>query len=252
MAAQLVAAVVAVEHSLKNGAKPVFGYKISIIIPALNEASNIEETLAPLQPLRSAGHEVILSDGGSSDRTTAIAKPLVDKIISSQPGRAVQMNRGAEQAAGDILWFLHADTIPPPNAGSIIIDCLASRSKVWGRFDVSLSGRSPIFRLIEFMMNQRSCITGIATGDQGIFMLRYAFDQVDGFTDIPLMEDIAMSTRLKGIKPPACIEQKLIVSSRKWEENGIIKTVLLMWWLRLAYFFGASPGYLAKQYYSSK
>ena len=107
-------------------------------------------------------------------------------------------------------------------------------------------------RLIEYLMNQRSCITGIATGDQGIFMLRYAFDQVNGFSEIPLMQDIAMSTKLKGIRPPACIDQKLIVSSRKWEENGIIKTVVLMWWLRLAYFFGASPDYLAKQYYSSK
>lgn len=228
----------------------MFGYKISIIIPALNEASLIGETLTPLQPLRSAGHEVILSDGGSSDRTTAIANPLVDKIISSPPGRAVQMNRGADQATGDILWFLHADTIPPASADSIIVNCMANRSKVWGRFNVRLSSNRPIFRLIEFMMNQRSCITGIATGDQGIFMLRYAFDQVDGFDDIALMEDIAMSTRLKGMKPPVCIEQKLIVSSRKWDDNGIIKTVLLMWWLRLAYFFGVSPKYLASKYYS--
>ncbi len=228
----------------------MFGYKISIIIPVLNEASGIGETLAPLQQLRSAGHEIILSDGGSRDRTVAIAEPLVDKIITSPPGRAVQMNRGAGQASGDILWFLHADTIPPPRSDTIIINCLAGKSKVWGRFDVRLSGKQPIFRLIEFMMNRRSCITGIATGDQGIFMLRYAFDQINGFADIPLMEDIALSTKLKGIRSPACIEQKLIVSSRKWEDNGVIKTILLMWWLRLAYFFGISPKYLASKYHS--
>jgi rSAM/selenodomain-associated transferase 2 len=227
----------------------VFGYKLSIIIPTLNEADHIEMTLAPLQQLRGNGHEVILSDGGSRDRTTAIASPLVDIVISSPPGRAIQMNRAADQATGDILWFLHADSIPPAGADRIIIDCLAKRSKVWGRFNVRLTGTNPIFRLIEFMMNLRSCITGVATGDQGIFMLRYAFDQIGGFAEIALMEDIAMSAKLKRITPPNCIKQTIVTSSRKWEQNGVIKTVLLMWWLRLAYFFGASPNYLASKYY---
>jgi rSAM/selenodomain-associated transferase 2 len=225
----------------------MFGYKISIIIPTLNEANRIGLTLAPLQQLRSAGHEIIVSDGGSRDRTTAIAKPMVDKVVSSPPGRAIQLNQGADQATGDILWFLHADTIPPAGADALIIDCLADKSKVWGRFNVRLSGNRRIFRLIERMMNLRSCLTGIATGDQGIFMLRYAFDQIGGYTEISLMEDIAISTKLKRIKSPVCIKQELETSSRKWEENGIIKTILLMWWLRLAYFFGVPPKYLASK-----
>jgi rSAM/selenodomain-associated transferase 2 len=228
----------------------VLGYKISIIIPTLNEEDCIALTLTQLQQLRSAGHEVILSDGGSRDNTISIAKPMVDMVVNSSPGRAIQMNKGAEHTTGDILWFLHADAIPPKDADTIIINCLANKFKAWGRFDVRLSGTKPIFRIIEHMMNWRSCITGIATGDQGIFMLRYAFDQIDGYTEIPLMEDIAISTILKRIKKPVCIKQKLVVSSRKWEKKGVIRTVMLMWWLRLAYFFGASPEYLAKKYHS--
>ena len=159
------------------------------------------------------------------------------------------MNNGADKATGDILWFLHADSIIPQSADTTIIDCFTNRTKVWGRFDISLSGQQPIFRMIEYMMNLRSCITGIATGDQGIFMLRYAFDQIGGFAEIPLMEDIAISKRLKRIKPPVCIKQRLTTSSRKWEQQGIIKTILLMWRLRLAYFLGVPPRYLASKYY---
>ncbi len=225
----------------------MYGINISVIIPTLNEEGHIERTLTALQQLRSAGHEIILSDGGSSDRTVAIARPLVDKIVTGASGRAIQMNRGAEQASGDILWFLHADTMVPP-AIDTILDRLTDRRSPWGRFDIRLSGTRPIFRIIESMMNLRSRITGIATGDQGIFMLRYAFDQVGGFAEIPLMEDIAMSARLKGIGPPACLKQRLLTSSRRWEQNGIVKTILLMWWLRLAYFLGASPDYLARRY----
>ncbi len=226
----------------------MFCIKISVIIPTLNEEDYIERTLTSLQHLRRSGHEIILSDGGSSDRTVAIAQPMVDHVVKSETGRAVQMNTGANMATGDILWFLHADTITPASADAIIIDCLINKNKVWGRFDISLSGHQPIFRLIETMMNLRSCITGITTGDHGIFMLRYAFDQIGGFAEIPLMEDIAISTRLKRFKPPACIRQRLVTSSRRWEQNGIVKTILLMWWLRLAYFFGVSPKYLAGRY----
>ncbi len=226
------------------------GYKISVIIPTLNEESCIGYTLSQLQPLRSEGHEIILCDGGSYDRTIAIAQPLVDQVVTSPAGRAIQMNRGADKATGDILWFLHADTIVPTAVDTIIIDCFTHRTKVWGRFDIRLSGSHPMFRLIELMMNLRSCITGTATGDQGIFMLRYAFDQIGGFAEIPLMEDIAMSTKLKRIKPAVCIKQRLITSSRRWEQHGIVKTILLMWWLRLAYYFGVSPKYLANRYHS--
>ncbi len=228
----------------------MFCIKISVIIPTLNEEGCIKQTLISLQPLRNSGHEIILSDGGSRDRTVAIAQPLVDQVVASPPGRSIQMNQGANAATGDILWFLHADSIVPASAETDIIDCLTNSTHIWGRFNIRLSGRQPIFRLIETMMNLRSCITGIATGDQGIFMLRYAFDQIDGFADIPLMEDIAISTRLKRIKAPACIQQILVTSSRRWEQNGIIKTILLMWWLRLAYFFGVPPRYLAAKYHS--
>ncbi len=226
------------------------GYKISVIIPTLNEEDCLEQTLSPLQQLRSDGHEIILCDGGSRDRTIAIAQPLVDQVVVSPSGRAIQMNRGADRATGDILWFLHTDTIVPTAVDTTIIDCFTHRGKVWGRFDIRLSGSHPMFRLIELMMNLRSCITGIATGDQGIFMLRYAFDQIGGFAEIPLMEDIAMSTKLKRIKPPVCIKQRIISSSRRWEQNGIINTILLMWWLRLVYYFGATPKHLANRYNS--
>jgi rSAM/selenodomain-associated transferase 2 len=227
----------------------MLGFKISIIIPTLNEQGCIAQTLKPLQQFRDYGHEIILSDGGSRDHTVSIAKPMIDHLANSPAGRAIQMNRGADMATGDILWFLHADTTVPPGANIAIIDCFTDKPNVWGRFDVRLSGSHPAFRVIEFMINLRSRISGMATGDQGIFMLRYAFDQVGGFSEIPLMEDIAMSQRLKRLKPPVCISQKLITSSRRWEQNGIIKTVLLMWWLRLAYFFGVKPKHLANRYY---
>ncbi len=228
----------------------MFCIKISVIIPTLNEEEGIERTLTSLQHLRSSGHEIILSDGGSSDRTVEIAQPLVDQVVTSKTGRATQMNEGANKATGDILWFLHADTSAPPSAEATIIECLTNKENIWGRFDVRLTGRQPIFRIIEFMINLRSCITGIATGDHGIFMLRYAFDQIGGFPEIPLMEDIAISTRLKRFKSPVCVKQRLITSSRRWEQKGIVKTVLLMWWLRLAYFFGVPPKYLAAIYNS--
>jgi rSAM/selenodomain-associated transferase 2 len=227
----------------------MLSYKISIIIPSLNEEKCISETLASLQQARIAGHEVILSDGGSIDHTIDIAQPLVDVVVTAQAGRALQMNHGAAQASGDILWFIHADSIVPLDADTYIIDSFTYSDNVWGRFDIRLSGAQRIFRLIEFMINLRSRITGIATGDQGIFMLRYAFDQVGGFAEIPLMEDIAISNKLKRIKAPVYINKKITTSSRRWEQNGIIKTILLMWWLRLAFYFGISPRHLAKIYH---
>jgi len=244
MAAPQVAVAVVAVHSHKA----MHSFKISIIIPTLNEEESIQQTLAPLQSLRNTGHEIILSDGGSRDHTITIAQPLVDHVVVSPAGRATQMNNGANKATGDILWFLHADSIAPPSADTTIINCFTNRTKVWGRFDIKLSGSKPIYRLIEYMINLRSRITGIATGDQGIFMLRYAFDQIGGFTEIPLMEDIAMSQRLNRIKPPICLKLRLVTSSRRWEQNGVIKTILLMWWLRLAFYFGVSPKYLARSY----
>ena len=223
--------------------------KLSIIVPCLNEVANIERTLLPLQGLRQRGHEVILSDGGSTDNTTAMAALLCDKVISSEKGRATQMNTGAAHASGDLLLFLHADTVAPENLDEVIFTALNNSQKCWGRFNVKLSGSHWLFRIIAILMNLRSCLSGIATGDQGIFLTRHAFNKLSGFSDIPLMEDIELSKRLKKLSRPACIAQPcLITSSRRWEKNGILKTVLLMWSLRLKYFFGTPATDLAQQY----
>jgi len=208
----------------------------------------VVERLRPLQELRADGHQLILVDGGSGDGTRELAAPLVDLLLDSPPGRARQMNAGAEAAAGDILWFLHLDSRLPPGAARQVIK--ACDESDWGRFDIRLSGRHILFRLIERLMNLRSCLTGIATGDQGIFVQRELFGTVGGFPDIPLMEDIALSRLLKRHCRPVCLRPVLTTSSRRWEHHGILRTVLLMWYLRLAYFFGASPDYLARLYRS--
>jgi len=222
--------------------------KISIIIPCYNESKNIIKTLMPLQTMRDHGHEVILCDGGSSDDTTELSLPYVDVLISSDRGRAQQMNTGALHANGDVFWFLHADTIAPENADQFINQVIKYNHCIWGRFNVRLSGKKTIFRTIELLMNLRSCLTGIATGDQGIFVLRSYFKELNGYKSIPLMEDIELSTRLKKIRKPACIKQKIVTSSRRWEKHGILKTVFLMWKLRLAYYLGVAPEKLASQY----
>ncbi|MFO8024510.1 TIGR04283 family arsenosugar biosynthesis glycosyltransferase [Thiohalophilus sp.] len=222
--------------------------RLSIIIPTLNEAENIQPTLERLQPLRSRGHEVILVDGGSTDNTVDTTRPQVDRILNSEPGRAHQMNVGASQARGDIFWFLHADTLIPELADQIIDTTVDNKSQAWGRFDVRLSGKDIRFRLIAFMMNRRSRLTGIATGDQGIFVTRALFEKIGGFAEQPLMEDIEISRRLKRHARPRCLKQKLTTSSRRWETRGIWRTVFLMWRLRLRYALGGDPRKLAKWY----
>ncbi len=220
--------------------------KISVIIPALNEADNIEETLLPLQAWRHQGHEVIVADGGSHDETIALARPLADRVVNAPRGRARQMNLAANKARGDVLLFLHADTRLPDAALTLMR--AAIQKKPWGRFDVRLSGQHAMLRVVEFMMNRRSQLTGIATGDQAIFVTRALFEKINGFTDMPLMEDIDLSKRLKTFSKPACIHHQLVTSSRRWEQHGIFKTILLMWRLRFAYFFGAKPEQLVKIY----
>jgi len=221
---------------------------LSVIIPALNEAGVVEGLLEPLQPLRGEGVELILVDGGSVDDTVLLAAPLVDRVLASSPGRALQMNAGARCAAGDVLWFLHADSLATVRHGEAIIASLRNASAAWGRFDVTLSGRHPLFRVIEFLMNHRSRLTGIATGDQGIFVRRSLFEALGGFADIPLMEDLQLSSRLRRQGAPLCLHPRLVTSSRRWEEGGILRTILLMWRLRLAYFMGADPRRLARRY----
>jgi rSAM/selenodomain-associated transferase 2 len=222
--------------------------RISIIVPVLNESAGLEKTLLSLQSLLLLGdHELLVVDGGSLDDTVAIAKKYADKVITGEQGRARQMNAGAHEAKGDILWFLHADTIVPEQADQAIIEAMGETDG-WGRFDIRLSsGRWP-FRVIEWLMNLRSHYSGIATGDQGIFVQRELFDRVGGFNDIPLMEDIELSKILKHYARPSTLRQRLTTSSRRWERNGILSTVILMWYLRLAYYMGKSPVELARIY----
>lgn len=222
--------------------------EISIIMPVLNEAEVLGASLAALKPLRRAGSEVIVVDGGSTDGSTALAEKFADRLISSPAGRARQMNAGAAVATGDILMFLHADTLLPPSADILVRSGLTISGRHWGRFDVRLSGKSPLLRMVERAMNRRSQFTGIATGDQAIFVRRALFETVGGFPDLALMEDIALSARLKRHGPPICLKSRVETSSRRWEKGGIVRTILLMWGLRLAFALGVSPARLAKFY----
>jgi rSAM/selenodomain-associated transferase 2 len=222
--------------------------KLSIIIPTFNEGAIIRASLKALAPMRSAGHEIIVVDGGSHDDTVSNAQPLADRMISCERGRARQMNAGAKAARGNVLVFLHADTLLPLNADSLIIDGMRQSSKNWGRFDIRLAGRRPPLRIVETLMNWRSRLSGISTGDQCLFVRREVFEAIGGFPDIALMEDVAISRLLKRHGRPLCIRNKVITSSRRWEQRGILRTVLLMWRLRLGYFFGEDPRHLARLY----
>ena len=217
--------------------------KLSVIVPALDEAAGIGATLASLASLRARGHEVIVADGGSADATREIATPLADQVIVAPRGRARQMNAGAAAASGDALLFLHADTRLPADADRLVLDSL--RENPWGRFDVAIEGRSTMLPLIACLMNLRSSLSGIATGDQAIFVRRDAFP---GFPEIALMEDVAFSKAMKRRSPPACLRQKVVTSGRRWEERGPWRTMLLMWRLRLEYFLGVAPDELARRY----
>jgi rSAM/selenodomain-associated transferase 2 len=220
--------------------------KLSVVMPVLNEADGIGEALAALAPLRARGVEIVVADGCSSDTTAALARPLADIVVAAPRGRGAQMNAGAAASHGDVLLFLHADTRLPPDADALIRDGFARSGYTWGRFDVRIAGAHRLFPIIAVAMNLRSRATGIATGDQALFMSRAAFGP--GFPDIALMEDIAMTKRLKRFGSPLRIAVPVVTSGRRWEEHGVMKTILLMWWLRLAYFLGASPAWLARSY----
>jgi rSAM/selenodomain-associated transferase 2 len=220
---------------------------ISIIIPTLNEFATLPATLAPLQPLRGKQIEIIIADGGSCDHTLNIARNFADTCFSTQRGRARQMNAGAAKAKGEILLFLHSDSQLPANAINMIEQ--HSLPNQWGRFDVNLNGKHWLFSVIGWLMNHRSCLTGIVTGDQGLFLHRTIFEKVGGFSDIPLMEDIAISKQLRKYSRPICLKPKITVSVRYWEQHGVWRSLLRMWWLRLAYFFNVSTETLAKNYY---
>ena len=217
--------------------------RLSIIVPALNESQGIVRALQALAPLRARGHEVIVADGGSDDGTRELAAPHADRVIAAPRGRASQMNAGAAVAGGAALLFLHADSTLPEGADRLVAQALGRRA--WGRFDVRIEGRSPLLPVVAFFMNARSRLTGIATGDQAIFVRRAAFP---GFPEIALMEDVALSRSMKHLSPPACLRERTVTSGRRWDRNGVFRTVLLMWRLRLAYSLGASPDELARRY----
>lgn len=221
---------------------------ISIIIPCLNEAPHIAGALDTLGPLRMRGAEVIVVDGGSRDETAELARSRADLVLSSGRGRAVQMNAGAAHARGAVLLFLHADSTLPGSADALVTEGLARSGRGWGRFDVAIAGTHPLLPLVASLMNLRSRLTGIATGDQGLFVTRALFERVGGYPAIRLMEDIALSKRLKRIGPPLCLRERVATSGRRWEKHGLLRTVLLMWRLRLAYSLGADPDKLAQRY----
>lgn len=221
---------------------------LSVIIPALNEAEHIATTLDSLQPLRRRGAEIIVVDGGSDDGTMELARSGADRVLTAARGRARQMNAGAAAASGEILCFLHADSRLPEGADGLMIDGLARSRRSWGRFDVHISGHHPLLRVIARMMNWRSRFTGVATGDQGLFVTRSLFEAAGHFPEIALMEDIAFSRQLKIYGAPLCIAHRLTTSGRRWEKHGVWRTMLLMWRLRLAYWLGADPDRLARQY----
>jgi len=222
--------------------------KLSIIMPVLNEGESIAAALDALADLRARGTEVIVVDGGSRDATVQRARPRADRVVLASRGRALQMNAGAEQASGDVLLFLHADTRVPADADHVMLKGLERSGRVWGRFDVKIDGRSPVLLVVAWFMNLRSRLTGIATGDQATFVRRSAFQAVGGFPAIALMEDIALCKQLKRVSRPLCLRERVITSGRRWEKKGVLSTIILMWHLRLAYFFGADPKELARQY----
>jgi rSAM/selenodomain-associated transferase 2 len=221
---------------------------LSIIVPVLDEEARIGAALSALAPYRVRGAEVIVADGGSRDLTVKIAGPLADRVIVAPRGRGAQMNEGAAAANGDVLLFLHADTVLPPEADVLLLQGLRGTVRQWGRFDVRIEGRSPLLAVISGFMNWRSRVTGIATGDQAMFVTRAAFDRAGRFPDIPLMEDVALSKRLKRVSRPLCLTARVIVSGRRFDQRGTVRMVLLMWRLRLEYWLGVPPATLARRY----
>lgn len=224
--------------------------RLSIVMPVLNEAATLAAALKALQPLRRCGVELIVVDGESTDESVRLALPLADTVMTTTPGRATQMNLGASAASGDALLFLHADTRLPEHATEHIQQALGERR--WGRFDITLDGKSRWLGVIATLMNARSRLTGIATGDQAMFMTRAAFAAAGGFPEQPLMEDIALAQQLKKAGRPACLKNRVTSSGRRWGQHGVWRTIGLMWRLRYRYWCGAHPEDLAYEYQKSE
>ncbi len=224
---------------------------IAVILPVLNEAAALPARLAALRTGGFAG--ILVVDGGSTDGSRDAVRAAMDtegtpvRLIRAERGRARQMNAGAAEARASILLFLHADTGLPPNAARKIEAALRTGA-VWGCFDVRLDSPRPLLRTVAWLMNRRSAFTGICTGDQGIFIRRDIFARLGGYAPIPLMEDIEISRRLKRVSPPARIRVPVVASARRWERGGVLRTILLMWRLRLLYWLGVPPDRLARHY----
>ena len=223
------------------------GRALRIVMPVFNEGRTLAVRLRALEPLRARGAALVVVDGGSTDNTWAIASALADQVLLAPLGRASQMNAGARDATADALLFLHADTQLPDGADLLIAHALRA-GQHWGRFDVLIDGTPAALRMVARLMNLRSRLTGIATGDQGIFVRRSVFESLGGFADLPLMEDVEISTRLRRNSSPACIQTPVTTSGRRWEQHGVWRTIALMWWLRAAYYFGANIAALARWY----
>ncbi|MDX1451455.1 MAG: TIGR04283 family arsenosugar biosynthesis glycosyltransferase [Oleiphilaceae bacterium] len=231
--------------------------QLSVIVPVLNEEAGISALIHALCKQMTLEQELLLVDGGSSDgtwqRIQHIKSQYSDKTVislQSPPGRARQMNAGAARARGDRLLFLHADSRIEPG---LLASLCAPWQRCWGRFDIYLDASAKVFRLIETLINLRSRLSGIATGDQGLFVEREVFEAVGGFPAQPLMEDIELSKRLKRHSRPWCIRQpKLGTSARKWQQEGVWRTIWLMWRLRAAYALGAKPEKLVEAYYQKR
>lgn len=220
--------------------------RISIVVPVLNEAEGIAHTLDTLAPLRQRGHEIVVVDGGSTDLTVSVALGKADLVLVGNKGRAKQMNLGAAHSNGDVLLFLHADTHLPANADALIEQALVD--SVWGRFDVRIDGESRMLPLVAALMNARSRLTGVVTGDQAIFIQRGVFQAINGFSELPLMEDIELSNRLRRMFRPSCIAARATTSGRRWDRRGAWKTIFLMWRLRWRYWRGQNAEDLARAY----
>jgi rSAM/selenodomain-associated transferase 2 len=221
---------------------------LTIVVPTLDEAASIADTVASA---REHADQVVVADGGSRDATRALATAAGAEVVEAPRGRATQMNAGAARARGDVLLFLHADCGLPAGAGEAVRDAIASGRR-WGRFDVRLASARPALAVVGAAMNLRSRLTGIATGDQAVFVAREVWDGVGGFAPIPLMEDVELAARLRRVAPPACLRLRVEVSARRWERAGVVRTVLLMWALRAAYALGVSPERLHRVYYGPR
>lgn len=232
---------------LRKPIVPADAMRLDVVVPVLNEASTLALVLQALQPLRARGHGLIVVDGGSVDASATVVAPWCDQFARAPRGRACQMNAGAALSQADVLLFLHADTLLPPTALEDIQRAI-DQGALWGRFDVRIVGQSVWLPMVAALMNARSRLSGIATGDQAMFVRRATFESLGGFAALPLMEDVELSTRLRALARPACLRSRVQTSGRRWDQNGAWRTIFLMWRLRWRYWRGESAHHLARAY----